>query len=138
MRTYDRQPFNHRPFFVSPEGDAFTLGRIGGCKAVPSGYLLLGHGSDEILEYVPTSRSIAVAWRSVTIEILGLHLQGKSFDQPDWLGIAHEADPVWAAAHWPLPPDVDAPGNAAAPAEPSQPQPSIAPPMQRRADKPND
>ncbi|MDR3525586.1 MAG: hypothetical protein P4L66_15960 [Acetobacteraceae bacterium] len=121
-----------------PEGDAVAISRIGGCKAVSAGFLVLGLGTDEIIAFVSTSKNIAVAWRSVTIEILGLNLQGQPFDQPDWLGLAHEADPVWAAANWPLPPDVDAPGNATTPAAPSPSQPNIASPMPRRADKPND
>jgi hypothetical protein len=83
-------------FFSSPEDSVFSVHRIGGAKAVETGYLLLGTGPDEILEYIVVPTKVAVAWRDATRRVLQNYRPGRQLSSVDWASLAAEADPAWA------------------------------------------
>jgi hypothetical protein len=86
-------------FFSSPEGNVYAVQRVGGVKAVESGFLLLGTGADEVLEYIEVPAEVAVAWRDAAVRVLGSYRPGRSLPAADWKSLAAEADPAWAAEH---------------------------------------
>jgi len=85
-------------FLTSPEGNAYSLFRIGGAKAIESGFLLLGSGAEEILEYIPTPTGVALAWRDALVTMLSGHRPNRPIRQIDWVGLAADVDFEWASA----------------------------------------
>jgi hypothetical protein len=90
-------------FFSSPEGNIYAVGRIGGAKAVLSGFLLLGAGPDDILEYSEVPTTVAIAWRDAARRVLQAYRPGRQPVQADWKALAAAADPAWAEEHLGVP-----------------------------------
>jgi hypothetical protein len=84
------------PFIRSPRDDLYSLGRIGGVKATESGFLLFGNGAEEILEFIETPASVAVAWRDELGGLMDSLQRGRRASQIDWLGVAAQVDAKWA------------------------------------------
>jgi len=107
-------------FLRTPSGDLYSLVRIGGVKAVESGFLLLGAGAQELLEYYECPPTVAIAWRDRFQENYAMHRPGRRFPAIDWYAEAVAADPDWAASN--LQPD---------PAPVPEPQARLAPQPKR-------
>jgi hypothetical protein len=86
-------------YLSTPKGDLYSLGRVGGCKAIASGLLILGSGADELLELTEATECVALAWRDALHDLLQNHRPGRPLRQLDWLGIAAAVDPAWASTH---------------------------------------
>jgi hypothetical protein len=83
-------------FLTSPEGNSYSLFRIGGAKAVDSGFLLLGTGAEEILEYIATPTDVGLGWREALVDLLRSYRPNRPIRQIDWVGIAAMTDFEWA------------------------------------------
>jgi hypothetical protein len=83
-------------FILTPAGDAYSISRIGGAKAVDGGFILFGAGPDEILEYQEAPTDVAIAWRNAAVALLGSHRPNRPVRQIDWLGLAATVDEPWA------------------------------------------
>jgi hypothetical protein len=83
-------------FILTPAGDAYSISRIGGAKAVEGGFILFGAGPDEILEYQEAPTAVAIAWRNATVALLGSYRPNRPVRQIDWLGLAATVDEPWA------------------------------------------
>lgn len=116
-------------FFVTAGGDVRNVECIGGAKAVEGGFLLLGIGQDEILEWMEVPTPVALAWRDAVVGLLSTYRPRRPLKQLDWLGIAAGVDPQWSAAQGWKPAE---PPAAAAP----PPAPTPAPTVRRIADRP--
>jgi hypothetical protein len=90
-------------FLSTPDGNVFTIQRIGGAKAVLNGFLLLGTGVDEVLEYVDTPTEVALAWRNAIVQVLQHYRPGRTLPSLDWRMIAAEAHPSWAEERYGVP-----------------------------------
>jgi hypothetical protein len=101
-------------FLPTPAGNVFAIQRIGGAKAVPTGFLLLGTGVDEILEYIETPSTVAMAWRDAIAHALQHHRPGRTLPSLDWASLAAAADPTWAAENLGVP-EAPAPAPARRP-----------------------
>ena len=91
-------------YLSTPKGDLYSLARVGGCKAIGSGLLILGSGAAEILEYIEAPEDVAVAWRDALHALLRDRRPGRQLAQLDWLGLAAEVDEMWAATQGWVPP----------------------------------
>jgi len=107
---------------VTPAGDAYSVDRIGGVRATDGGFLLLGNGADEILEWTEAPTAVALAWRDHLVSLLSSHRPRRPLKQLDWLGIAASVDPQWAAEQGWQPADAGTP--VASPARVAAPQPA--------------
>jgi len=83
-------------FLLTPAGDAYSISRIGGAKAVDDGFLLFGAGTDEILEYHEVPTRVAVCWRNATVTLLSSYRPNRPVKQIDWLSLAATVDEPWA------------------------------------------
>ncbi len=84
-------------YLSTPRSDLYSLARVGGCKAISSGLLILGNGADEILEYYEAPEEVAVAWRDALHALLRGYRPGRHLQQLDWLELAARVNPAWAA-----------------------------------------
>lgn len=84
-------------FINSPEGNVYSLSRIGGGKALDSGFVLLGTGTgnDRVLEYIEAPTAVAVAWRNALSQALVNARSDRPVQQIDWIGLAVGADADW-------------------------------------------
>jgi hypothetical protein len=102
-------------FLLTPAGDAYSMARIGGAKAVDTGLLILGNGPDELLEYYEAPGPVAALWRDELVALLGGYRPHRPVRQLDWLALAAKADVAWAKENgWSGPAQTAAPGPAAA------------------------
>ena len=110
-------------FFLSPAGDPYNIARIGGAKAVDGAFILLGLGSEELLEWQGAPTEVAIKWRNAMAAVLSSHRPGRRVTQIDWLGLAATVNESWAKEQgWKAPVDaVPAPGPTAATATPERP-----------------
>jgi len=85
-------------YILTPKGDLVAASMIGRVRANDTGLLILGKGSDELIEYEQCPRDVAKAWRDALIEYL-MQLQqrpGRAVEAPNWRQIAGKVDPTWA------------------------------------------
>jgi hypothetical protein len=101
---------------TTPGGDMFNLARFGGVKAVDDGFLILDAGSSDLLVYVEAPTNVAMAWRDALTERLANHRRNRPVAQLNWLAIAAEVDPQWAAENAWVGPAAPPAGATTAPA----------------------
>ena len=83
-------------YIATPDGNVLAPSKIGGCKAVPNGFVILGTGTNEVLEYIVCPPAVSLAWRKAfSPMLLGGARSGRPLLQLDWIAIAMAADPEW-------------------------------------------
>lgn len=103
-------------FFTDPDGNLLSAARVGGVKAVASGFVILGTGDDEVLCYTETPPDVAIKWRDALSLRLIQGYRGRRERDIDWLALATEINPEWAAERgYPPSPSDQALASAAQP-----------------------
>ena len=86
-------------FFTDPEGNLFSTERVGGVKAVSSGFVVLGSGVDEVLSYTETPPEVAIEWRDALNQLLLNGHRSRRCQDIDWLALAARVAPDWATSN---------------------------------------
>jgi hypothetical protein len=113
-------------FLSTPQRDAYSFERLGGNKAVENGFLILGSGPGEILEYTECPTPVALAWRDALTALLASYRPGRPMKQLDWLAIAASVDEPWARDNGWVPPEAPAVSPLAPPPKPKPLAPATA------------
>jgi hypothetical protein len=83
-------------YIITPKGDLVDISVVGRVRASDTGLLILGKGSDELIEYEQCPREVAKAWRDALVEYM-LQLQNRRpAEPPKWGEIAVKTDLNWA------------------------------------------